>query len=253
VTDDGTFFYVMELLDGMDLESLVERHGPLPPARLRSLLMQATSSLAEAHAAGLVHRDIKPANLYVCRAADEVDVLKVLDFGVVRSLSDAPSGPGRSLEELSKELDRGALSKLTAAGAVVGTPDFMAPEQILGLETDGRSDIYALGCVAYFGLSGQLPFPTRGDAMATMVAHLQVEPVDLVARAKHPLPEGMAALVMRCLSKRASERPQSATALRHELAELRCADPWTESLAADWWAEHVPRTPGPTSLAPVRS
>jgi serine/threonine protein kinase len=251
VTDDGTFFYVMELLDGMDLETLVDRHGPLPPARVRSLLMQATSSLAEAHAAGLVHRDIKPANLYVCRAADEVDVLKVLDFGLVRSLSDAVVAPAPSFSELSKELDTAALSsKLTAAGAVVGTPDFMAPEQILGLETDGRTDIYALGCVAYFALSGQLPFPTRGDAMATMVAHLQVEPVDLVARAKFPLPLGMAALVMRCLAKRSLDRPQSATTLRRELAELRCAEPWTEELAADWWASHMPRRPSQTSLAP---
>jgi serine/threonine protein kinase len=252
VTDDGTFFYVMELLDGLDLDSFVDRHGPLPPARVRALLMQATSSLAEAHAAGLVHRDIKPANLYLCRAADEVDLLKVLDFGLVRSLADATPEPGPSLEELSKALDADSLpSKLTAAGAVVGTPDFMAPEQILGLETDGRTDIYALGCVAYFLLSGQLPFPTRGDAMATMVAHLQVEPVDLVARAKHPLPPGMSALVMRCLSKKALERPQSAIALRRELAELRCVDPWTEELAADWWARHMPRRPSQTSLAPV--
>lgn len=251
VTDDGTFFYVMELLDGMDLESLVDRHGPLPPARLCSLLMQATSSLAEAHAAGLVHRDIKPANLYVCRAADEVDVLKVLDFGLVRSLADARPDTGISVEDLAKELERGSLSsKLTAAGAVVGTPDFMAPEQILGLETDGRTDIYALGCVAYFALSGQLPFPTRGDAMATMVAHLHLEPVELTARARYPLPPGMSDLVMRCLAKKALDRPQSATALRRELAAIGCTDPWNEDLAADWWASNMPRPRSQTSLAP---
>jgi serine/threonine-protein kinase len=246
VTDDGTFFYVMELLDGMDLETMVQRHGPQSPARVQALLMQACSSLAEAHAAGLVHRDIKPANLYVCRAADEVDVLKVLDFGLVRSLSDEAQRPeGRTLEELARELESEVqpLSKLTAAGAIMGTPEYMAPEQILGLETDGRTDIYALGCVAYFALCGEIAFPSQADAMATMLAHLQSDPPALAPRIKLRSGEGLAAVVMRCMARRPEDRPPSVSALRRELAALRFSDgdAWTEEQASDWWDRHVPR------------
>jgi serine/threonine protein kinase len=244
VTDDGTFFYVMELLEGMDLQTLVERHGPQSPARVQALLMQACSSLAEAHAAGLVHRDIKPANLYICRAADEVDVLKVLDFGLVRSLSDGTARPeGRTLEELARELESTdqPLSKLTAAGAIMGTPEYMAPEQILGLETDGRTDIYALGCVAYFVLSGHLAFPSKPDPMATMVAHLQSDPPPLAGRIRAPAGEAIAAIVMRCMARRPDDRPASVSALRRELAALSFSEMWGEDDAADWWDRHVPR------------
>jgi serine/threonine protein kinase len=243
ITDDGTFFYVMELLDGMDLETLVLRHGPQAPARVCSLLMQACSSLAEAHASGLVHRDIKPANLYVCRQADEVDVLKVLDFGLVRSLADAPSS-GRSLEELARELESGAvpLAKLTAAGAVMGTPDYMAPEQILGQDTDARADIYALGCVAYFALTGMLPFHGR-DAMAIMMAHLTEEAPPLASRCERRLPARLVEIVASCMAKEASRRPPSASVLRRDLAlvEFDRDAAWTEEDAADWWDAHVPR------------
>jgi serine/threonine-protein kinase len=249
ITDDGTFFYVMELLDGMDLETLVLRHGPQPPGRVCSLLMQACSSLAEAHASGLVHRDIKPANLYVCRQADEVDVLKVLDFGLVRSLADLPSR-ARSLEELARELeaDTAPLAKLTAAGAVMGTPDYMAPEQILGQDTDARADIYALGCVAYFALTGTLPFHGR-DAMAIMMAHLTEPAPPLASRSERPLPARLVELVARCMAKEAPRRPPSASVLRRELAlvEFEGGGAWTEEDAADWWDAHVPR---PVSNAP---
>jgi serine/threonine protein kinase len=253
VTDDGTFFYVMELLDGMDLETLIQRHGRQPPARVQALLMQACSSLAEAHAAGLVHRDIKPANLYICRAADEVDVLKVLDFGLVRSLADETQRPqGRTLEELAKELEAEVqpLSKLTAAGAIMGTPEYMAPEQILGHETDGRTDIYALGCVAYYALCGELAFPTNPDPMATMLAHLQSDPPPLGPRVKRASAEGLAAVVMRCMARRPEDRPPSMSALRRELNALEYSDldRWTEEAASDWWDQHVPRR---TSTRPV--
>jgi serine/threonine-protein kinase len=176
------------------------RYGPQRPARVCSLLIQACSSLAEAHASGLVHRDIKPANLYVCRQADEVDVLKVLDFGLVRSLADAPS-QARSLEDLARELESGTapLAKLTAAGAVMGTPDYMAPEQILGQDTDARADIYALGCVAYYALTGRLPYPGR-DAMTIMMAHLTAEAPPLAGRTEHPLPSRLVELIGRCMA-----------------------------------------------------
>jgi len=259
VSEDGTFYYVMELLDGMDLETLVGRFGPQPAARVRSLLLQACSSLAEAHVAGMVHRDIKPANLFLCRAADEVDVLKVLDFGLVRSLEDGPPSSVRSLEDLERELASGTqpLAKLTAAGAVVGTPEFMAPEQILGQETDGRTDIYALGCVAYFALSGELPFVGGKDAMTIMLAHLQSEPIPLASRLKTPLPAGLDELVMRCVARRPEQRPPSMSALRAELQALVCSDAWTEEDATDWWARYVPRRPSvslrPSSPAPAVS
>ena len=252
VADDGTFFYVMELLDGMDLETLVTRHGPQGPARVQSLLMQACSSLAEAHAAGLVHRDIKPANLYICRAADEVDVLKVLDFGLVRSLADEARPEGRSLEELARELESSVqpLSKLTAAGAIMGTPEYMAPEQILGAETDGRTDVYALGCVAYFVLTGDLAFPSKSDPMQTMLAHLQNDPPSLAGRLRGRSGDALASIVARCMARRAEDRPPSVSALRRDLAALTFAEDeaWTEERASDWWDQNVPRR---TSLRPA--
>ena len=253
VTDDGMFFYVMELLDGMDLETLVTRFGPQPPARVCSILMQACSSLAEAHASGLVHRDIKPANLYLCRAADEVDVLKILDFGLVRSLADTQTTEPRSLASLEQELEAGGvpLSKLTEAGAIMGTPDYMAPEQILGQDTDGRADIYALGCVAYFALTGMVPFPNEKDAVALFMAHLQKPPRSLDVPG---LPPEMAKLIQRCMAKTAAARPASASIIKHELMAIQFPpdDAWTEEAAADFWARHVPRmAASPSSIGPL--
>jgi serine/threonine-protein kinase len=253
VTDDGLFFYVMELLDGMDLETLVTRFGPQPPARVCSILMQACNSLAEAHASGLVHRDIKPANLYLCRAADEVDVLKVLDFGLVRSLADTQSAEPRSLAELQRQFDAGTipLSKLTAAGAIVGTPDYMAPEQILGHDADGRADIYALGCVAYFALTGAAPFPNQKDSVALFMAHLQQAPRPLDVRG---LPPAMAELILRCMAKSPADRPPSASVIKHALMAVRFADAdaWTEEAAADFWDRNVPRmAPAQPSIGPL--
>jgi serine/threonine protein kinase len=246
VTDEGTCFYVMELLDGMDLDTLLKRFGPQPPARVRSFLIQALNSLAEAHGVGLVHRDIKPANLYACRAADEVDVLKVLDFGLVRSLSDRQVVSNhRSFEELTRELESGevALEKLTLVGSVLGTPDYMSPEQILGIDTDGRTDLYALGCSAYFLLSGELPFPEKKDAMLTMLAHLQAEPRPLATVLKQPCPEALCMLVMRCLAKAPADRPASARELARELARIQFApeEDWTAERAMTWWQANVPR------------
>jgi tRNA A-37 threonylcarbamoyl transferase component Bud32 len=153
VTGDGTFFFVMELLDGMDLDTLVQRDGPQPAGRVIHIMLQALSSLSEAHDAGLVHRDVKPANLFVCRAADEVDIVKVLDFGIVQSASEGNAEPRRpnTLAELAQ-------SRLTEGDQLLGTPTFMSPEQILEQPTDGRADLYGLGCVAFWLLSGKVPF-----------------------------------------------------------------------------------------------
>ena len=147
VTEEGSFYFVMELLDGLDLEALVKQHGPLPPERAVYLLRQVCASLAEAHKAGLIHRDVKPANIYVCHRGLDFDYVKVLDFGLVKSTDS-------SLDEHATEL--------TVKGGITGTPAYIAPETLKEQDdVDGRTDIYALGCVAYWMLSGQLGSPGR--------------------------------------------------------------------------------------------
>jgi hypothetical protein len=232
VAADGTFFFVMELLDGMDLDTLVTRHGPQPAARVIHLLLQACSSLAEAHQAGLVHRDVKPANLFVCRAADEVDVVKVLDFGLVQAatLSSDPSDP----------VPDGDDPRLTGAGRHMGTPGFMAPEQVRAQRIDGRADLYSLGCVAIWLLTGRMPFEAS-TALGMMGAHLYSAPPDLAALVPGYLPDGLDAALRRCLAKDPLERPADAAALA---ASLRAIDVpaeqrWTAERARAWWAERV--------------
>ncbi len=169
VTDDGTFYYVMELLDGMDLETLVEQFGPVPPERAVHLLVQVCASLQDAHQNGLVHRDIKPANIVVSRVGAAWDFVKVLDFGLVK-LGNTPQA-----DEL----------KLSGENHVSGTPGFIAPEVVLGVETDQRVDLYALGCVAYWLLTGKLVFEGPG-AIKVMSDHIHTAPPGaLVARGRH--------------------------------------------------------------------
>jgi serine/threonine protein kinase len=245
VAADGTFFYVMELLDGLDLESLVLKHGPQPPGRVITLLAQACRSLAEAHTAGLVHRDIKPANLFVCRAADEVDVVKVLDFGLVRALSGGePDAAPLSVQQVARSTTAGAADgALTRAGLVMGTPEFMAPEQALGQSLDGRVDLYALGCVGFWLLTARVVFQ-RPSAMLQLLAHIQEAPEPLAAVAPVAVPQGLEAALMACLAKSPADRPQSARELlsRLEGAERDLAEHerWREERARAWWCEHVP-------------
>src|SRR5262249_41770569 len=193
VTELGVFYYVMELLDGLDLESLVLRHGPQPAARVIPLLIQACASLAEAHDAGLLHRDIKPPNLFVCRAADEIDIMKLLDFGIVqtvteptqsRSPSSAAAPPDgsqiRSPDGWLLANERTSLPvfsptdtpRLTQIGAMLGTPGFMAPEQILGTQLDGRADLYSLGCVAWWLLTGREVFSREAGEAKVLHKHM---------------------------------------------------------------------------------
>ena len=160
--DDGAFYYAMELLEGLDLRTLVERHGPLPPERAVHFLLQACDSLAEAHAAGLTHRDVKPANLFVCKLGLVHDFVKVLDFGLVKP------APGSGLAE----------TQLTVGAAAMGSPAFMPPEVAEGAATvDARSDVYSLGCVAYWLLTGRLVFEAD-TAMRMLVDHVGREPQD---------------------------------------------------------------------------
>ncbi len=216
---DGSFYYVMELLVGLDLSTLVESSGPQEPARVIHLLVQACHSLEEAHRAGLIHRDIKPANLFACRYGTDDDFVKVLDFGMVKTRQD----PGRHSV------------KLTADHSVFGTPSFMAPEQVLGkADIDGRTDIYALGCVAYWLLTGRYVFQAR-TAPEMMALHLREPPEPPSALSPVPVPGGLEELILMCLEKDRDQRPQSANELANRLLACQVEPAWTPERAREWW------------------
>ena len=224
IARDGTFYYVMELLDGLDLRSFVERFGPQPANRVVFLLRQACHSLREAHQMGLVHRDIKPANLFVCRYGAEVDFLKILDFGLVKE---------RTREGLQDAL-------ATRPGEPSGTPAFMAPELILGEgPIDGRADIYALGCVAYWLLTGTHVFDSS-SAMKVMVQHVKDTPDPPSRRTEIPVPRRLEKIVMSCLEKDPARRPRTAATLAEQLDCCEEARSWTSARAVEWWATHLP-------------
>jgi serine/threonine protein kinase len=240
VAEDGTFFYVMELLDGLDLESLSKSHGPQPAARVIQILLQACNSLAEAHDAGLVHRDIKPANLFLCRQADEVDVVKVLDFGLVRAQSaQLPSITG---DDSTSKKSLPAEAGLTQAGGLMGTPQYMAPEQALGHELDGRADLYSLGCVAFYLLTGR-PVFEADTPMRVMIAHVSSAPPDLRTLIADWIPPELETVLASCLAKSPDDRPASARALGALLRAIPVPQnkAWTEDRAQDWWQLHYPR------------
>lgn len=230
VTPDGVLYYAMELLDGIDLQRLVDRHGPLPPGRVIHLLRQACGSLAEAHAAGLVHRDIKPSNLFLCRMGLSVDVLKVLDFGLVRGERGdlpvrLPTGLG---------IDRVAA---TAAHVAPGTPAFMAPEVAIGREADRRSDIYSLGCVAYWLLTARPVFDAEGPVQ-TMFRHAHDTPEPPSAAV--PVPPLLDTLVLETLAKDPDQRVPDAETLSARLRSCAAEAPWSEVEARQWWEIHRP-------------
>jgi serine/threonine protein kinase len=212
----------MELLDGMDLESLVRREGALPQKRVIHILREVCESLEEAHASGLVHRDIKPANIHVGRVGLRHDFVKVLDFGLVKSVMTPP----------------GEDSMATAAGLTPGTPAYMAPEMALGEGVDGRADLYALGCVAYFLLTGQLVFEAT-SGLQLIAKHMQEEPVPPSRRTELDLSPQLEQVVLACLAKRPEDRPQTATELDRMLAEIEI-EPWSEEEATRWWRAHQP-------------
>jgi serine/threonine protein kinase len=229
ITGEGTLFFVMELLDGIDLETLTQKYGPQPAARVVPLLIQACNSLAEAHDAGLVHRDIKPANIFVCRAADEVDVVKVLDFGLV--LARAREGRAQGPAQTGTPPER-----LTQQGAYLGTPTFIAPEQALGLAVDARADLYALGCVGWWLLTGKLVFETT-DTLAALAAHLTHVPPPLRPLVPGSLPPELEKLIEQCLAKSPADRPGSARELSRALRAIRfeASEAWTLERGEEWW------------------
>jgi len=219
-TDDGTFYYVMEYLPGLNLHEIVSQYGPMPAARVIHLIRQTCGALQEAHTAGLLHRDIKPANIFAAHLGGVYDVAKLLDFGLVKPLSPEPE----SLE-------------LTQEGSITGSPLYMSPEQATGdSEPDVRSDIYALGTVMYFLLTGQPPFSGK-RAVKVLIAHALERPVPL-SEHRDDIPRDLEAIVMRCLAKEPEDRFQSAKELEKALRDCVDDGAGTPDLADLWWKEH---------------
>ena len=228
-TEDGVFYYVMEYLDGVDLERLVAEEGPQPPARVADVLRQVCGSLAEAHGLGLVHRDVKPANVLLNRRGGRADVVKVVDFGLV------------------KDLESGGATSLTADDTLTGTPLYLAPETIRsGAATDTRSDLYSVGGLAYFLLTGTPVFEGR-NVVEVCGHHLHTPPVPPSSRLGRPLPATLEELVLSCLEKEPSRRPQTARALLERLEHLPDVGVWTQADACARWEERAARCdlPGP--------
>jgi serine/threonine-protein kinase len=229
-TDDGTFYYVMEYLPGLSLQDLVIQHGPVPPGRLIFLLRQICAGLAEAHALGIIHRDLKPANIFIALRGGEADVAKVLDFGLVKLTGD-PDEPN-----------------LTTDQTVSGTPMFMSPEQATGgAALDPRTDIYSLGAIAYFALTGRPPF-TGTSPMAVMIAHAR-DPVVPPSKVNPTVPADLEKVVLRCLEKKPEDRYQSVKALAKDLAACQTSPDWDHEHAEAWWKKLIQPVPGPAEAA----
>jgi serine/threonine-protein kinase len=219
VTDEGTLYTVMELLDGMTLQALVAEHGPVPVPRAIHLLRQVCHSLAEAHAAGLVHRDIKPANIHVGRLGLERDFVKVLDFGLVKSVVEPHQEQATA----------------TALGLTPGTPAYMAPEMTGDGPVDGRADLYALGCVAYYLVTGRMVFG-GSSALQVVARHLHELPTPPSLVADQRIPAAFDELVIRCLAKDPDDRPASAADVSRALSAIALdLESWNAEDAHHWW------------------
>jgi len=213
-TPEGAFYYVMEYLDGMDLERLVREAGSLPPGRVVRILDQVCEALSEAHGIGLIHRDIKPGNILLSEWGGVCDFAKIVDFGLVKDIDDAGA-------------------RLTREDVFPGTLQYLAPETINGGSPDPRSDLYALGAVAYFLLTGSAVFD--GRPIEIIQSHLQKTPEPPSSRLGRPLPAKLETLVLACLEKDPNRRPESADALRERLAACDDVAPWNAEEARRWW------------------
>jgi serine/threonine-protein kinase len=222
-TPDGVFYYAMELLDGLNLQDLVRRCGPLPAGRVIHVLQQICGALAEAHGLGVVHRDIKPANVILGVRGGDPDVAKVVDFGLVTRLDTGNAA---------------ALATLDTAPVIAGTPLYLSPEAITAPDQiDGRSDIYSLGAVGYLLLTGQPLF--EGRTVAELCAHhLHTAPTPPSARLGFPVDGSLEALLLQCLAKAPADRPASALALHAALGNCPSAGSWTSEDARAWWRAH---------------
>jgi serine/threonine-protein kinase len=225
-TTDGVFYYAMELLEGASLDELVEVDGSQPEERVIHLLEQAAASLAEAHDAGLIHRDIKPGNILVVDRGGISDLVKVVDFGLVKDVGY------RAGEGATPEL------ALTKANTITGTPLYIAPEMVIAPETvDARADLYALGAVGYWLLTGTHVF--GGKSMLEVCSHhLHSVPEPPSVRRGEPVAPDLEAVLLACLAKRPADRPASAHVLRERLRACAAAGRWTNARAAQWWAVH---------------
>jgi eukaryotic-like serine/threonine-protein kinase len=249
-TEDGRLYYVMELLDGLDLDTLVRQYGPQPAERAVHLLRQVSASLQDAHQNGLVHRDIKPANVMVSRGGITFDFAKVLDFGLVK-LHDAgqpgSAAAGQANSRAAGQPGSGAAGQLTIEGSTSGTPAFMAPEVVLGAsDTDHRVDLYALGCVAYWLLTGKLVFNGR-NAVEVMFHHAHTSAPRPSSKLELPIPAPLEDLIMECLEKDPVRRPESAKAVSIRLAAIPLESAWTLERAERWWATHRPADTRPVA------
>jgi len=235
VTRDGTFYYVMEILDGLDLERLVRRFGPVPAERAIHLLLQVCDSLADAHHAGLIHRDIKPANLYACRKGLKHDFVKVLDFGLVKA----------------SWREEGEDARITRDGTISGTPAYMAPEVAKGhAEIDARVDLYALGCVGYWLVTGQ-PVFQAATPLETAMRHVLAPPVPPSQRTEVRIPASLERVILCCLEKEPDRRPADAEEMARLLAACEVESPWTPQRARGWWEIHLPPAgPRPAAHGP---
>ncbi len=224
---DGTFFYVMEYLPGMTLQEMIERHGPLPAGRAIHFLRQVCAALKEAHGIGLIHRDIKPSNVLVCQRGGVADVAKLLDYGLVQDI-----GPHSTTEA----------DRLTMNGAVLGSPPFISPEQARGNQAvDMRTDIYGVGGLAYFLITGRPPFE-RDSALEMMAAHLHEKPTP--PRELRPeTPRDLDEVILRCLAKKPADRFQDIAEVDRALAECNSVVDWDEDQAEAWWRDSAEREP----------
>jgi serine/threonine-protein kinase len=230
ITEEGAFYYAMELLDGVDTDTLITRFGPVPAERAVHILRQMCHSLSEAESCGLVHRDIKPANIFLCRYGEDHDFVKVLDFGLAKALREPSSG---------------AQTSVTMLNVVQGTPEFIAPEQALdGADVDSRADIYSTGCVAYWLLTGQLVF-AADTPLKLLLAHAHAQPEAPSARTDLPIPPDLDALVLSCLAKDRDRRPSSPRELLQQLEAVALQQAWTDARAREWWKVHLPSSGHP--------
>lgn len=224
-TPDGIFYYVMEYLDGASLDEVIALSGPMPAARVLNLLDQVTGALREAHAIGLIHRDIKPANIFLTMQGGVPDVAKVLDFGLVKQLHEV-TGEGSTVEAVTRD------------DTISGTPLYMAPESITSPESiDARTDLYALGAVGYYLLTGLDVFGGR-NVLEVCGHHLHSEPIPPSRRSGRLIPEDLEALILACLRKLPAERPRDAATLQAQLRACRDARGWDEESARAWFVEH---------------
>ena len=226
-TVDGVFYYAMELLEGATLDEIVEVDGPQPAERVIHLLEQAAGSLAEAHDAGLIHRDVKPGNIMVVDRGGIADLVKVLDFGLVKDVGAGARSPHATPEPA-----------LTGTNTITGTPLYLAPETVIAPDTvDARTDLYALGAVGYWLLTGTHVF--GGNSILEVCAHhLHTTPDSPSSRLDAPVPSDLEAVLLSCLAKRPEDRPASAQVLRERLRACAGAGTWTNARAAAWWTTH---------------